>query len=97
MTKVRLPVQLMEFAKIPAGKILEFDATSLTEVFDQLELAFPQLRGTLRDPNTKTRRPYIRIFAQQIDLSDIDPSSRLSEDLIEGIDDVHFVTAISGG
>lgn len=97
MAIVRLPVQLMKYASIPHYTILRFDAESLSELYDRLELSYPQLRGTLRDPATKTRRAYIRIFAQGEDLSDIDPDQILSPELSTGAEIIHFVTAISGG
>ncbi len=97
MAIVRLPVQLMKYASIPHDTVLQFEAESLSDLYDRLELAYPQLRGTLRDPSTKTRRAYIRIFAQREDLSDTDPNEMLSPELSTGAEIIHFVTAISGG
>lgn len=97
MAKIKIPIQLMLHASIPQGVVLEVKATSLSEIYDELEASFPQLRGTLRDPITRTRRAYIRIFAQREDLSDFDPESTLPSEIILGDAVIHFVTAISGG
>ncbi|MDA8277765.1 MAG: hypothetical protein M0Z45_06190 [Actinomycetota bacterium] len=97
MAIVKIPVQLMKYASIPHGHVLEFKGQTLTEIYDQLENEYPQLRGTLRDPMTRTRRAYIRIFAQREDISDIDPNEELPAILVTGTETIHFVTAISGG
>ncbi|MDA8196228.1 MAG: hypothetical protein M0019_03280 [Actinomycetota bacterium] len=97
MAIVKLPQQLMKHANISSEVVIEFAATSIGDIFDQLEREYPSLRGTLRDPTTKRRRAYIRIFAQQQDISDVDPATRLASELISSNATIHFVTAISGG
>jgi len=80
----RLPAIDRVFA-VSAGKI------------DALEARYPTLRGTIRDNATKIRRPYIRFFACQKDLSHDSPDAPLPEAVTAGSEPFLIVGAIAGG
>jgi hypothetical protein len=66
-------------------------------VIDALEAAFPALRGTIRDPATQRRRPFIRFFACEDDLSLEPPDAPLPEAVVSGREPLHVVGAMAGG
>jgi len=66
-------------------------------VLDALEAAYPVLRGTLRDSATQQRRPFIRIFACEEDLSHQPPDAPLPEAVAKGAEPLHVVGAMAGG
>lgn len=66
-------------------------------VLDALETAYPALKGTLRDPATGRRRPFIRFFAAEEDLSHGAPDDPLPEGVADGREILHVVGAMAGG
>jgi len=66
-------------------------------LLDALEAAYPMLRGTLRDPATQRRRPFIRFFACEEDLSHQSPDDPLPEPVVAGHEPLHVVGAMAGG
>jgi sulfur-carrier protein len=66
-------------------------------VLDALEAAYPALRGTIRDHKTKKRRPYIRFFACQEDLSHELPDLPLPAPVQAGAEPYLIVGAMAGG
>ena len=66
-------------------------------VLDALEAAYPMLRGTLRDPATQRRRPFIRFFACEEDLSHRSPDDLLPAPVAVGHEPLHVVGAMAGG
>jgi len=66
-------------------------------VLDALEAAYPMLRGTLRDPATERRRPFIRFFACEEDLSLEPPDAPLPAPVVAGHEPLHVVGAMAGG
>lgn len=66
-------------------------------VIDALEAAFPGLRGTLREPSSDRRRPYVRFFACQEDLSHDEPDARLPDEVVAGREPYLVVGAMAGG
>jgi hypothetical protein len=66
-------------------------------VLDALERRYPTLRGTLRDHVTGQRRPFIRFFACEQDLSHESPDTPLPEAVANGAEPFLIVGAISGG
>jgi molybdopterin synthase sulfur carrier subunit len=66
-------------------------------VLDALESAYPMLRGTLRDPRTQRRRPFIRFFACEEDLSHQSPDAPLPGAVASGDEPLHVVGAMAGG
>lgn len=66
-------------------------------VLDELEVCYPILRGTLRDPVTQQRRPRVRFFACAEDLSYEPPDAPLPDAVASGREPLLVVAAISGG
>jgi hypothetical protein len=72
------------------------DAT-LRLVLDALESRYPMLRGTIRDHVTQQRRPFLRFFACEEDLSHESPDAPLPGDVVSGKEPLLVVGAIAGG
>jgi molybdopterin synthase sulfur carrier subunit len=66
-------------------------------VLDALETAYPVLRGTIRDPDTHRRRPFIRFFACEEDLSNRSPDEPLPGPVSSGQEPLLVVGAMAGG
>jgi sulfur-carrier protein len=66
-------------------------------ILDALELRYPMLRGTIRDHNSKARRPFIRFFACQNDLSHNRPDDPLPQAIADGTETFYVIAAIAGG
>ena len=66
-------------------------------ILDALEANYPMLEGTLRDHVTKVRRPFIRFFACEQDLSHLAPDDALPEAVAHGREPFLVVGAIAGG
>ncbi len=78
--------------------VLEVEgAVTLRSVLDALEAAHPVLRGTIRDQATQRRRPFLRFFACQQDLSHQPPDDRLPEAVAKGVEPLVILAAIAGG
>ncbi|MCZ7571671.1 MAG: MoaD/ThiS family protein [Ardenticatenaceae bacterium] len=98
MIRVRLPAHLRRLARVD-GEVelmLEGPATQRS-VLDALEARYPMLRGTIRDPITQQRRPFLRFFACQQDLSHDLPDAPLPEAVVMGAEPFLIVGAIAGG
>ena len=94
MTRVVLPYHLRTLAKVE-GEVL-VDATTVTGVLEALESAHPVLRGTLRD-GTGKRRPFVRFFACQEDLSHTPYDAPLPAAVLEEREPFLVVGAMAGG
>jgi hypothetical protein len=66
-------------------------------VLDALEARYPMLRGTIRDHGTQKRRPFIRFFACQDDLSHESPDAPLPDAIASGVEPLLIVGAMAGG
>jgi molybdopterin synthase sulfur carrier subunit len=98
MIRVVLPAHLRTLAHI--GGEVELSVTgpvTMRSVLDALEARFPMLRGTIRDHVTKHRRPFLRFFACQEDLSLEPPDAPLPEAIASGAEPLLVVGAIAGG
>jgi sulfur-carrier protein len=98
MIRVVLPSHLRKHANIN-GEVLvavEGEATQRS-LLDALEESYPVLRGTIRDHNTKKRRPFLRFFACQRDLSHEPADTPLPDDVKRGAQPFLIVGAIAGG
>lgn len=95
MTRVVLPYHLRNLAKV-SGEV-RLQAATLREVLDALEAAYPALRGTLRDPVTASRRPFVRFFACQQDLSHSAYDEPLPEPVLREDEPFLVVGAMAGG
>ena len=98
MIRVRLPYHLRNLAGIEGEVLLEVTGTPTQRgVIDALEKAYPQLRGTVRDPATMRRRPFVRFFACEEDLSHEPPDDPLPDPVISGREPFHVIGAMAGG
>ena len=96
MIRVVLPAHLRQLAHCEREIQIEADATQRA-VLDALEARYPALRGTLRDPATGRRRPFVRFFACQEDLSHELADSRLPDAVSDGREPLLVVGAMAGG
>jgi len=96
--KIEIPSSLAQLIRTPRHLILEVPAPiTRNRILDALELAYPALRGTLRDQRTKIRRPFIRFFACGEDLSHDPADAPLPDAIAAGAEIFQIVTAIAGG
>jgi len=96
--QVVLPKNLQILAGV--GRVVELDVTgSVTQrsVLDALEASHPSLLGTLRDQISKKRRPMVRFFACEEDLSDESPDAPLPQEVASGKEPLLILGAIAGG
>ncbi len=98
MIRVRLPEHLSTLAGVGREVELAVEApVTQSRVIDALEAAYPMLGGTVRDPGTGRRRPFIRFFACEEDLSFELPDEPLPEAVANGDAALHVVGAMAGG
>ncbi len=98
MIRVILPHHLRTLAQV--GGEVELDvAGPVTQgsVLDALETRYPMLRGTIRDHVTQKRRPFLRFFACEQDLSHEPPDAPLPDAVASGAEPFWVVGAIAGG
>jgi hypothetical protein len=98
MIRVVLPYHLRNLAK--TGTEVQLDvAGPVTQrsVLDALETRYPMLRGTIRDHATQKRRPFLRFFACQEDLSHEPPDAPLPTAVASGAEPYCIIGAIAGG
>jgi hypothetical protein len=98
MIRVVLPAHLRTLACVEGevGLRVEGPAT-LCSVLDALEARYPVLRGTIRDHVTQRRRPFLRFFACEQDLSHEPPDAPLPDAVASGAEPLLVVGAIAGG
>ncbi len=98
MIRIRLPHHLRNLAGVGREVELEIEgAVTPRSVLDALEARYPVLRGTIRDHVTKERRPYLRFFACQEDLSHEPIDTPLPEAVAAGEEPFLVIGAIAGG
>jgi hypothetical protein len=98
MIRVALPFHLRSLAKV--GNEVELEVpppVTQRSVLDALEARYPMLRGTIRDHVTKQRRPFLRFFACQEDLSHESPDTPLPGAVVSGAEPYLVIGAIAGG
>jgi molybdopterin synthase sulfur carrier subunit len=89
---------LRTLARISGDVLLEIKGpVTQRTVLDALEAAYPMLRGTLRDHVTQQRRPFVRFFACQQDLSHESLDAPLPDAVVSGEEPFLIVGAIAGG
>lgn len=98
MIRVVLPAHLRTLARVDGEVTLDV-ASPMTvgTVLDALETRYPMLRGTIRDHATKQRRPFIRFFACEQDLSHELPETPLPKAVATGAEPLLIVGAMAGG
>jgi sulfur-carrier protein len=98
MIRILLPYHLRTLAQIQGELQLNL-APPITQrrILDALESQFPALKGTLRDHGSEKRRPMIRFFACNQDLSNDPPDQPLPEKIATGQEPLYILGAIAGG
>jgi hypothetical protein len=98
MIRVVLPVHLRTLARVNGEVELEPEGpATVRSVIDAIEARFPVLRGTIRDHVTLRRRPFVRFFACEQDLSLEPPDTPLPEAVVAGTEPFLVVGAMAGG
>ena len=96
--RVYLPAHLRMLARTNSEVAIEVEG-SVTQrsILDALEARYPMLRGTIRDHVTEQRRPFVRFFACEEDLSHEPPDAPLPNAVATGAEPFLIVGAIAGG
>lgn len=98
MIRVVLPAHLRTLARVSGEVRLDVPApVTQGAVLDAIEAAYPMLRGTMRDHATQRRRPFVRFFACQKDLSHDSADTPLPDAVVTGAEPFLIVGAIAGG
>ena len=98
MIRVWLPAHLRTLAHVDSEVHLEVDGpVTQRSILDALEARYPMLRGTIRDQVTQQRRPFVRFFACEEDLSHEPPDAPLPDAVASGAEPFLIVGAIAGG
>ena len=98
MIRVVLPPHLRSLAHLAGEVELEVAApVTVRSVVDAVEARYPMLAGTIRDHVTKERRPFLRYFACQEDLSHHSIDTPLPDAVASGAEPLLIVGAIAGG
>jgi sulfur-carrier protein len=98
MIRVILPAHLRTLAHADGEVTLDVEGqVTLRSVLDALEARYPVLRGTIRDHVTERRRPFLRFFACEQDLSHDPPDTPLPEAVARGVEPFLVVGAMAGG
>jgi len=98
MIRVELPAHLRTLACVDREVTLDVAGeATLRAILDALEARYPMLRGTIRDHVTRERRPFLRFFACEEDLSHEPPDAPLPEAVARGVEPFLIVGAMAGG
>ena len=102
MIRIALPAHLRTLARVTGDVEVVIDPggpypPTLRSVLDALETRYPALRGTIRDHVTYQRRPFLRFFACEQDISLDSPDAPLPEAVATGAEPLFVVGAIAGG
>jgi sulfur-carrier protein len=96
--RVVLPAHLRTLAQVGGDVIIGVEApATVRSLLDALEDRYPVLRGTIRDHGTLKRRPFLRFFACEEDLSLESPDMALPAPVVSGVEPFYIVGAIAGG
>ncbi|MFY9529045.1 MAG: MoaD/ThiS family protein [Candidatus Acidiferrales bacterium] len=98
MIRVVLPSHLRALARVEGDVELDVEGqVTQRSVLDALEARYPMLRGTIRDHVTQQRRPFLRFFACEEDLSHELPDAPLPDAVVSGAEPLWIIGAIAGG
>ena len=98
MIRVVLPQHLRTLARVDGEVMVDVpEPPTLGAVLSALESAYPVLQGTMRDHVTLKRRPFVRFYACEQDLSHEAPDARLPEPVASGAEPFLVVGAMAGG
>jgi molybdopterin synthase sulfur carrier subunit len=98
MIRVGLPYHLRTLASVGGEVQIDVEGpVTQRSILDALEARYPVLRGTIREHASQRRRPYLRFFACEEDLSHEAPDAQLPDAVKSGAEPFLIVGAISGG
>lgn len=98
MIRVALPAHLRTLAQVSGEVHVEVDGpVTQRSILDALEVAYPALRGTMRDHDGMKRRPFVRFFVGETDHSHDDPDAPLPAGLAAGTETFYVIGAMAGG
>jgi hypothetical protein len=98
MIRVILPAHLKLLAHVNGEVRIDVEGrATMSSVLDAIEARYPMLCGTIRDQVTLQRRPFVRFFACEQDLSHESPDAELPEAVATGAEPLLLVGAIAGG
>ena len=98
MIRVVLPAHLRKLAHVNGEATLDVEGqVTQRSVLDALEARYPMLRGTIRDHVTQQRRPFVRFFACEQDLSHEPPDAPLPDAVARGAEPFLVMGAMAGG
>jgi hypothetical protein len=98
MIRVQIPYHLRSLAHVEGEVTLDVHApVTIRTVLDALEALYPMLAGTIRDHDTQKRRPFLRFFACEEDLSLDPPDNLLPDAVAQGREPLLIIGAIAGG
>ena len=98
MIRVVLPAHLRTLARVDGEVEIDVEGQATQRsVLDALETRYPMLRGTIRDHATQQRRPFLRFFACEEDLSHELPDAPLPDMVVRGAEPFLVVGAMAGG
>ena len=96
--RVYLPAHLRMLAHVNTEVAIEVEGpVTQRSILDALEASYPMLRGTIRDHVTEQRRPFVRFFACEEDLSQQSPDAPLPDAVARGAEPLVILGAIAGG
>ena len=96
--RVVLPAHLRNLARADGEVTVDVDGdVTLRAILSALEARYPVLEGTIRDHVTKKRRPFVRFFACEQDLSHEPPDTPLPDAVVRGAEPFLVVGAMAGG
>jgi len=98
MVRVELPAHLRTLARVTGEVTVEVVGQATQQsILDALEASYPVLRGTIRDHMTHRRRPFLRFFACEQDLTHEPPTAPVPEGVATGREPFLVIGAIAGG
>jgi hypothetical protein len=98
MIRVELPYHLRNLAGVTGEVSLAVNGSVTREaILDALEACYPMLRGTIRDHVTRKRRPLVRFFVLNEDVTHEPPDAALPEAIASGAEPFRIIGAIAGG
>lgn len=98
MIRIVLPAHLRMLARLNGSVEIQVEGLATQRsILDALEARYPMLRGTIRDHTTQDRRPFVRFFACEQDLSHEPPDAPLPDAVALGAEPFLIVGAMAGG
>ncbi|MCA1586940.1 MAG: hypothetical protein LC791_19940 [Acidobacteria bacterium] len=98
MIRVVLPPHLRALARVEGEVTIDLEGeVTQRSILAAVEARYPMLQGTIRDHVTEQRRPFVRFFACEQDLSHERPDAPLPDDVVTGAEPFLVVGAMAGG